>query len=68
VRDVVADGVAEDVVEGPGGGHVGAGLADDGDELAFVVEAGRVLLGDGVDGDGVEGPGEGGGGFVLGVF
>jgi len=65
VRHVVADGVAEHVVERAGLGHVGAGLADDGDELALVVEA-RVLLGEGVDWDRVRRAGEGCGGFVLG--
>ena len=64
MRHVVADRVAQHVVERRGLGHVEAGLADDGDELAFVVEA-RVLLGEGVDWDGVCGAGEGGGGFVL---
>jgi hypothetical protein len=64
VRDIVADRVAQHVVEGLGLGHVGAGLGDDGDELAFVVQAG-VLLGEGVDGDGVGWAREGGGGFVL---
>lgn len=64
VRDVVADGVAEDVVQGAGFGDVGARAADYGDEFAFVVEAGAAL-GEGVDGDGVGGAGEGGYGFVL---
>lgn len=63
VRDVVADGVAQDAVEGAGLGHVGAALADDGDELALVVEA-LAALGHAGDGDGVVGAGEGGGGLV----
>lgn len=49
VRDVVADGVAEHVVERLGLGHVTARLADHRHELALVVQ--RAVLRDGVHGD-----------------
>ena len=63
MRDVVADGEAEDVRHGGGGGDVEGGAGDDGDELAFVVDLGGRLRREG-DGDGGCGAGEGGGGFV----
>lgn len=63
VGDVVADGVAHDVVEGVGLRHLGAALADDDDKLALVVQAGA-LLGDGGHGDGVAVGAQGGDGLV----
>lgn len=60
--DVIANRIAEDVREGVGGGDVECGSGDDGDEFAFVVEAGD-LRGK-WNGDGGGGAGEGGGGFV----
>lgn len=64
MRDVVADRVSEDVVEGVGLGDVAAHFADDGDELAFVVEP-FAFLGQGVDRDRVGGAGERCDGLVL---
>ena len=64
MRDVVADGVSEDVVEGFGFWDVGAWLSYHGHEFAFVVETCAFLC-YGVDGDGVGGTGEGGYWFVL---
>jgi len=63
VRYIIPDTVTGDVGQGIGLGDVRAGAADDGDELALVVEA-EGLLGDGGDGDGIEGAGDGGDGFV----
>lgn len=64
VGDVVPDGVAQDVVQGLRLGDVGAGLADDGDELAFVVEAFR-HLGLPMHGDGIRGARQRGDWLVL---
>lgn len=52
VGDVVAHGIAEDVVQGLILGHLLAALADHDDELALVIQA-LALLGNGRDGDGV---------------
>lgn len=50
VRNIIADRIAQDVVKRLGLGHIGAFLADDGYQLAFVVKA-FALLGHGVDRD-----------------
>ena len=63
MRHIIPDAITRDVGQGIGLGDVRAGAADDGDELALVVEA-EGLLGDGGDGDGIEGPGDGGDGLV----
>ena len=67
--DVVADSVAEDVVQGVSRGDVECFAADDDDEFAFVVDSGS-LEGGGGDRYGIGRAGEGGVWFVEedGVF
>jgi hypothetical protein len=64
VRDVVTHGIAEDVVERLGLWHIGTWLANDGNELAFPVEA-LAFLSEWVDGYGVCWAGDGRYRFVL---
>lgn len=67
--DVVADSIAEDVVQGVSYGDVQCFAADDDDKFAFVVEAGSLKSGRG-DRYGIRRAGEGGDRFVEedGVF
>lgn len=63
MRDIIPDGVSEDMGQRVGFGDVAPRRTDDGDEFAFIVEA-RRFLGHGGHGDGVVGPRGGGDGFV----
>lgn len=63
VRDVVADGVSQDIVECFGLGHLAAALSYDDNKLTLVVQP-LTLLCDGRNGDGITVGTHGGGGLI----
>lgn len=64
MRDVVAYGVAEDVVQRLRFRHIGAPLSNDGYQFTFVIQAGS-LLSQLMDWDGIRRTGQRGNWFVL---